>query len=106
MEDIVRGFNHVEELFKGIGRGFIHAIIKKDDIKQANLHYKERQEISNHLLWNDKETVLGKNILFVDDLITTGATAKACTKLLLEHGAKKVKILSLARVKEFSNEQG
>ena len=105
-KDIVRGFNHVEELFKGIGRGFIHAIIKKDDIKQANLHYKERQEISNHLLWNDKETVLGKSILFVDDLITTGATAKACTKLLLEHGAKKVKILSLARVKEFSNEQG
>ena len=105
-KDEARGFNHVEELFKGIGKGYIHAIIKKDDIKQANLHFRKRQEIATHLLWNEKESVSGKNILFVDDLITTGATAKACTKLLLEHGAKKVKILSLARVKEFSNEKG
>lgn len=105
-KDEIRGFNHVEEIFKGIGKGYIHAILKKDNVKQADLHYRQRQQISNHLLWNEKENVQGKKILFVDDLITTGATAKACSKLLFAHGAKKVRILTVARTKELPKEKG
>ena len=105
-KDEIRGFNHVEEIFKGIGKGYIHAILKKDNIKQADLHYRERQKISSHLVWNEKANVSGKKILFVDDLITTGATAKACSNLLLDHGAKRVKILSVARTKELPRGKG
>lgn len=105
-KDEVRGFNHVEEIFKGIGKGYIHAIKKKDDVKQADLNYQERQKIGEHLFIDEKADLHGKKILFVDDLITTGATAKACCSLLKGAGASKVKILSVARTKDISMRKG
>ncbi len=105
-KDELRGFNHVEEIFRGIGKGYIHAISKKDDVKQADLNFKERQKIDEHLYLNEGAGIRGKKILFVDDLITTGATAKACCNLLKNAGAKKVKILSVARTKDVSKRKG
>lgn len=40
--------------------------------------------------------LVGKTILLVDDIYTTGATADACSKALLEAGAKEVYLLTLA----------
>lgn len=92
-----RGFNQVEEIFRAIDRPYLFAIKKTDNVKQADLNYVQRQKIGEHLAWVDGISVHGKKILFVDDLMTTGATAKACVKLLLEHGASKVEILTMAR---------
>lgn len=41
--------------------------------------------------------VLGEKILLVDDVFTTGATAAACSRVLLEAGAEKVYVLTIAR---------
>ncbi len=38
----------------------------------------------------------GKSILLIDDVLTTGATANECTKILLKAGAKQVDILTFA----------
>lgn len=40
----------------------------------------------------------GKRLVLVDDILTTGATADACAKVLLRAGAARVDVLVLARV--------
>jgi competence protein ComFC len=92
-KDIVRGFNHVEEMFKTLSLPQINAIQKIDDVKQADLGYEERQRIGEHLKWVEGISVANKKVLFVDDLCTSGATAKACCRLLRDHGALRIEIL-------------
>ena len=46
--------------------------------------------------------VQGKSILLIDDVITTGATAEACVRALLQGGAQNVDVLTLARTQDRS----
>jgi predicted amidophosphoribosyltransferase len=46
----------------------------------------------------ERARVAGRNILLVDDVLTTGATAEAASRALKRAGAAKVRILALARV--------
>jgi ComF family protein len=44
-----------------------------------------------------KGDLKGKRILLVDDVVTTGATAAACSKALLKAGAQEINVLTIAR---------
>lgn len=46
----------------------------------------------------DAAAVAGRAVVLVDDVLTSGATATACTKALLAAGAASVDILTYARV--------
>ncbi|MCE0742420.1 ComF family protein [Acetobacter sicerae] len=43
------------------------------------------------------ETIRGKHVVLVDDILTTGSTASACTHALLSAGAESVCLLAAAR---------
>ena len=45
----------------------------------------------------DPDMVRGRHILLVDDIYTSGATARACSRVLLDAGASSVRVATLAR---------
>jgi predicted amidophosphoribosyltransferase len=45
---------------------------------------------------NDK--LNGKNILLIDDVLTSGATVNECARAIYKGGAKTVHVLTVARV--------
>jgi predicted amidophosphoribosyltransferase len=50
----------------------------------------------------DAEPLIGRRILLVDDVYTTGTTLNECAKTLLEAGALSVSALTLARTLDSS----
>ncbi|HEU0117134.1 MAG TPA: ComF family protein, partial [Alphaproteobacteria bacterium] len=47
------------------------------------------------------EHIKGKNLTLIDDVLTTGATVNECSRVLLKAGAASVRVLTLARVKNY-----
>ncbi len=73
-------------------------IVKKSSIQQAKLKLEERYEsVKGAFSVNKryKKTLSGKTVLLVDDVITSGATASECARILKENGAEYVYVLAL-----------
>jgi ComF family protein len=59
---------------------------------------RRRQNVKNAFSVTDPESIGGKQVLLVDDVLTTGATVEECVRVLRRAGAKRVDVLTLARV--------
>lgn len=98
-----RGYNQSEFIAKGLSertkipcsRKVIHR--KKFTETQTHLSALERQQnVKDAFKVVNKKLIEGKNILLVDDVITTGATISECAKVLLREGAKNIFATSVA----------
>jgi ComF family protein len=100
-----RGFNQAELLAGTAARildlpVYSHGLKrKKDTLPQSGLS--DRQRLENVQAAFEVKTffpISGRRVLLVDDVLTTGATLNACSKVLLAAGAARVDVLTLARV--------
>lgn len=99
-----RGYNQANELAKNLAK-FVNLPydeltlkkIKNTD-RQVDLEFEQRSKNVCDAFWvTDRKTFKGKDVLLVDDVLTTGATCDECAKALKKGGAKKVIVLTLAR---------
>lgn len=102
--EVSRGYNQAKLLAKELSKLvdvplFEDILIKeKNTPAQTELSFFERQENLKDVFKVVKpEKIKGKNILLVDDVMTTGSTANYCCKSLTQAGAEKVFVLTLAR---------
>ncbi len=68
--------------------------------EQKELEYTERDIYAKtrySLVLGAEEKLIGKRVILIDDIITSGATAKICMGLLLEAGADEVNCLFAGR---------
>jgi len=76
------------------------AALKRVRYTVTQTHFDRRRRMQNlrdafHMRQNI--TVQGKNLLLVDDVLTTGSTLDECSRVLLRAGANSVRALAVAR---------
>ena len=99
-----RGFNQSELMAKKICKKLSLPISinnlrrVKNTSSQTLLSRLQRQKnVNGAFKVKNPETFLKKNVLLVDDVLTTGITASECARTLKNAGAKEVYLLALAR---------
>lgn len=100
-----RGFNQAEFLADVIARGSglrfdRHSLVRTVHTPSHRVAMDRRAReltVANAFDVTRPKLVAGAQILLVDDIFTSGATASYCAKALKKHGAQNVMVLTLAR---------
>jgi len=99
-----RQFNQAYLLAKSLSSAFKKELQDKQLVKiksgpaQVNLSRAQRlKNVQGTFRIKDAGLLKNKNILLVDDVLTTGATVNECAKVLGQAGANRIDVLSLAR---------
>lgn len=103
-----RGFNQVEllarEMFSKINIPLLDCVKKnKDTLSQVGLGREERMfNLKDSFVVLNPKQIEGKNILLLDDVITTGSTLYTLGEILLKNGANSLKglVFAAGKVKE------
>ena len=98
-----RGFDQTEEILKVIYPNYV-TLFKRSPAPQRPLYLLgDKQKRAKHLkgsfklVYKPLETLKGKKVLIVDDLLTTGATGESLAYLLKSVGTKEVFLFTLFR---------
>lgn len=92
-----RGFNQAEALIIESGYQPAKILSRIHSEKQSKKSRHERIHIPQVFQVETRESLLGKKVLLIDDIYTTGSTLRHAAKLLKAAGAESVQSLTLAR---------
>jgi len=99
----MRGYNPAEELAwnlsGSIGRPLVHGLSKVRKTRaQATLPMEQRAaNPSGAYAVRSRKKIAGRSVLLVDDVLTTGATANECSRVLMDAGAAEVHLAVVGR---------
>lgn len=92
-----RGFNQAEALIVEAGFSPAYVLKRMHTEKQSKKSREERIHLSNVFNIASEEEIVGKKVLLVDDIYTTGSTVLQAGKLLKRQGALSVSSFTVAR---------
>lgn len=98
-----RGFNQAKEIARGLGINRKIPVLDclyryRETASQARLERSARWEnMAGAFRLKAAFDVRGRNLLLIDDVFTTGATANACAHALRQAGAGQLAVLTVAR---------
>lgn len=99
-----RGFNQSAMVGREIARatGILHAPFALRRLKRTpplrGMSRHQRQRSVQGIFAASRGDVEGRNVILVDDVLTTGSTAESCARALQKAGAASVELLCWARV--------
>jgi len=103
LKKVERGYNQAMYIAKGLGKASkiktkANAVKRvKNTLSQTKLNNDQRKgNMLGAFKVKDSKSIKGKNIIIVDDVITTGTTVLELAKVLKKNGANKVFSLSVA----------
>lgn len=103
---LTRGFNQADDLARELGVAVWRVLRRRrHGIPQAGLPAERRLDnvrgaFGLRARWTIgpfARTLRHRTLVLIDDVMTTGATAEACSEVLLEAGARQVRVLTVAR---------
>ena len=79
-------------------RVMLNGLVKqRDTMPQVGLTSQERKKnIKGAFSIENNSLIADKDILLVDDVVTTGATVRECSKVLKKAGARNIYVITLA----------
>lgn len=101
-----RGYNQASLLAKNVAyncnKPFHATLLQRNRRTPSQGKYGKKARLRNvrsafNLSKKDQNSIAGKTVLIVDDVMASGATLNACAKVLLTAKAKKVKVLVVAK---------
>lgn len=102
-KEFSQGYNQAEIICNGVSASMQIPIMKKNVIRQRNTETQTRkhraqrwENVTGSFKVNKPGSLIGKNLLLIDDVITTGATLEACAQVLMDIPGVSVSIATLA----------
>lgn len=98
-----RGFNQADVLASVVGRRLHRPVLRRTLQRirptppQAGKFRERARNVRGAFTVRTPEPIAGRSLLLVDDVLTTGATANECAKVLMKAGARAVSVYTLAR---------
>ena len=87
-----RGFNHLEEMFKDVSLKRVTGLKMKNELIQENRSALDRRKMKDNFVYDGPKY---KNILIVDDVVTTGSTLRGIYECMFNQ-TNNIRLLSVA----------